>query len=306
MSVPWNKCGTGVGAPGWDEPSLSVQEFHRQFQMRGSKHRDTAWSSASTFEPADSDSGSSESAYLGIPPPPGLERVPMTSLAAAPPLAPTEANPLTEGLRQTVVQMTDGMCHQRPWFPSPAPALGVLPAAEAEEPPLATSDELRCSKQAAQREGPRSYGKSHGYQGNERNWQSGRRQNRPRDVKRTGAVGAEAKALSYQHNFTVVFHGYDKEKHSNFELVQRLIGRGGCNMKAIYAGKPVSARVTGSEGPDMVLLTVKCQSEELMKDARNDVIKLISDIHNHWRKYCRQNQLHCPELFYICDGEWAV
>jgi hypothetical protein len=37
------------------------------------------------------------------------------------------------------------------------------------------------------------------------------------------------------------------------------------------------------------------------QDARIFVIKLISDINTHWRKYCRQNQLHCPELFYICD-----
>lgn len=225
----------------------------------------------------------------------------MASLAPPLAAAQTDTNPLVEGLRQTVWQMTEGMSQQRPWFPSPAPALPVL-VAEAEELQPSTSDELRCSKQAAQREGPRSYGKSHGYQGNERTWQSGsRRQNRPRDAKRTGAVGADAKSVSYEYNFTVVFHGYDKVKNSKFELVQRLIGRGGCNMKAIYSGKPVSARVTGSEGPDIVQLAVKCQTEELMKDARIFVIKLISDINTHWRKYCRQNQLHCPELFYICD-----
>ena len=27
---------------------------------------------------------------------------------------------------------------------------------------------------------------------------------------RTGAVGADAKSVSYEYNFTVVFHGYDK------------------------------------------------------------------------------------------------
>lgn len=170
------------------------------------------------------------------------------------------------------------------------------------------SDEWRCSKQAAQREGP-PHGKSHGYHGHERSWQSGnRRQDRPRDAKRSERTGAgDAKSASYQYNFTVVFQGYDKEKNSKFELVQRLIGRSGCNMKAIYSGKPVSARVTGSdsEGPETVQLAVKCQTEELMKEARVEVIKLISDINTHWRKYCRQNQLHCPELFYICDGEWA-
>ena len=49
-------------------------------------------------------------------------------------------------------------------------------------------------------------------------------------------------------NFAVVFHGYDLEKHAEFELVPRLIGRRGCNMAPIYqtgAGARVRGRGSG-------------------------------------------------------------
>ena len=47
--------------------------------------------------------------------------------------------------------------------------------------------------------------------------------------------------------FAVIFHGYDLEKHAAFELVPRLIGHNGDNMKKIYrTGVDVRVRGRGS------------------------------------------------------------
>ena len=37
----------------------------------------------------------------------------------------------------------------------------------------------------------------------------------------------------------------------------------------------------------------------IRKDVRIQVIKLVSDIESHFRKYCRRGRLPCPELFTI-------
>ena len=45
-------------------------------------------------------------------------------------------------------------------------------------------------------------------------------------------------------DFTVVFSGYDHDKHADFELVPRVIGKGGCNMLP-FPRMGASARVCG-------------------------------------------------------------
>ena len=77
-------------------------------------------------------------------------------------------------------------------------------------------------------------------------------------------------------NFAVIFHGYDLEKHADFELVPRLIGRNGDNMKKIYrTGVDVRVRGRGSgwkevksphgnyESDEPLQLAVWCRSGEI-------------------------------------------
>ena len=45
-------------------------------------------------------------------------------------------------------------------------------------------------------------------------------------------------------DFTIVFSGYDHDKHADFELVPRVIGKGGCNMLP-FPRMGASARVCG-------------------------------------------------------------
>ena len=77
-------------------------------------------------------------------------------------------------------------------------------------------------------------------------------------------------------NFAIIFKGYDLEKHAAFELVPRIIGRNGDNMKKIYRiGVDVRVRGRGSgwkevksphgnyESDEPLQLAVSCRSGEI-------------------------------------------
>ena len=77
-------------------------------------------------------------------------------------------------------------------------------------------------------------------------------------------------------NFAIIFKGYDPEKHAAFELVPRLIGRNGDNMKKIYrTGADVRVRGRGSgwkevksprgnyESDEPLQLAASCRSGEI-------------------------------------------
>ena len=86
-------------------------------------------------------------------------------------------------------------------------------------------------------------------------------------------------------NFAVIFHGYDLEKHGDFELVPRLIGRSGDNMKKIYrTGVDVRVRGRGSgwkevksphgdyESDEPLQLAVACRSMEIREAVSLELI----------------------------------
>ncbi|CAE7172362.1 unnamed protein product, partial [Symbiodinium pilosum] len=52
-----------------------------------------------------------------------------------------------------------------------------------------------------------------------------------KSTSRRGMRGVRRKPLDF--TFTVIFSGYDHDKHAEFELVPRLIGKRGCNMLPI-------------------------------------------------------------------------
>ena len=286
-------------AMGVDSSTVSVREF---YGLPESKRRDTAVSSASasTFgETLDSDSGSSESNFFELRPPPGLELPVPYSTTVTPTVAPMVPGPLPfegsnpfalEGLRQTVMQMN--LEYQRAWPEppcTPAPAIQATNAPERperlvpqEEPQTSTDRWHGADIERTQRqEAPQRKGR------NER-----KKQREAREAKRS--IKQNVKGT---YNFTVFFNGFDPEQHSDFEMVPRLIGRQGCNMKPIYSTGAM-ARVWGGDG-DMLQLAVSCDTEDVMEAARLCVKQLLDGISFHFRRFCCKKQIPCPELYYI-------
>lgn len=288
----------------WMEPAMGVdqtEELHRQLQLRESKRRDTAVSSASasTFgETLDSDSGSSESYSLELRPPPGLELpVPDTTVtptvaAMTPGPLPFEgSNPLVEGLRQTVMQMIDLKYQQRAW-PDPPYTPPVIHQA--------TSAPERLPQEESQTSTDRWHGadiERPGTQRQEGQQRKGRNERKKQREAREAKNRSGKQNVKGAYNFTVFFNGFDPEQHSDFEMVPRLIGRQGCNMKPIYSTGAM-ARVWGGDG-DMLQLAVSCETEDVMEAARLSVKHLLDGISFHFRRFCCKKQIPCPELYYI-------
>lgn len=108
-----------------------------------------------------------------------------------------------------------------------------------------------------------------------------------------------------KHKFTVYFEGFDPELHRDFELVPRLIGRQGCNMKPIY-NTGAMAEVRGGtdlpaarDGHDMLQLAVSCSTLEVQEAALRAVTEVLQNLAHHFKRFCSKKQIPCPELFQI-------
>jgi len=204
------------------------------------------------------------------------------------------SNPFAlEGLRQTVQQMMDLKYQQRAWPDPPCtPAPVIHQATNAPERP----------ERLVPQEEPQTFtDRWHGAD-IERTQRQEAPQRKGRNERKKQREAREAKRSSKQnvkgtYNFTVFFNGFDPEQHSDFEMVPRLIGRQGCNMKPIYSTGAM-ARVWGGDG-DMLQLAVSCDTEDVMEAARLTVKQLLDGISFHFRRFCCKKQIPCPELYYI-------
>ena len=127
----------------------------------------------------------------------------------------------------------------------------------------------------------------------------------PEKVERRRAPRRQRVQRRSKHNFTVYFEGFDPEVHRDFELVPRLIGRQGCNMKPIY-NTGAMAEVRGGtdlpkarDGHDMLQLAVSCSTPEVQEAALRAVSEVLQNLAHHFKRFCSKKQLPCPELFRI-------
>jgi len=133
----------------------------------------------------------------------------------------------------------------------------------------------------------------------------------PKRGARRSSMKSVKKASDF--TFTVVFTGYDHEKHAEFELVPRLIGKRGCNMLPIQnigAAARVCGRGSGykeghtSDGQtvardETLQLAVACRTSEMHEAALRLVQPLLNDLSHHFRRFCRKKGLECPDLYIL-------
>lgn len=138
-----------------------------------------------------------------------------------------------------------------------------------------------------------------------------RGQGQPKRGARRSSMKSMKKALDF--TFTVVFTGYDHEKHAEFELVPRLIGKRGCNMLPIQnigAAARVCGRGSGYkevhtadgqtiEKDETLQLAVACRTSDMHDAALRLVQPLLNDLSHHFRRFCRKKGLECPDLYIL-------
>jgi len=97
------------------------------------------------------------------------------------------------------------------------------------------------------------------------------------------------------------------EEDLEFHVVSRVIGRGGANMKRIFADSGAKLRLRGrgsnflegaeeKESEDDLMLCVSCMDASSFDMARKAVSKLIEGIYQQYRTFCRREGRACPDL----------
>ena len=98
-----------------------------------------------------------------------------------------------------------------------------------------------------------------------------------------------------------VFTGFDAVNHADFELVPRLIGRGGGNMSAIREACNAYIRVNkGASIEKPVEVVLRCENQEDLDEGINRVTTLLENIRVHFTRFCRKRGISpVPELYHI-------
>ena len=98
-----------------------------------------------------------------------------------------------------------------------------------------------------------------------------------------------------------VFTGFDAVNHADFDLVPRLIGRGGCNMSAIREACNAYIRVNkGASIKKPVEVVLRCENQEDFDEGINRVTKLLEGVRVHFTRFCRKRGISpVPELYHI-------
>lgn len=107
-----------------------------------------------------------------------------------------------------------------------------------------------------------------------------------------------------------VFTGFDAANHADFELVPRLIGRKGCNLRPISQACRGKIRVSGWDGSQPmgkygtmdtpVEVTLSCHNQEDLDEGIKQLTTLLEDLRNHFSRYCYKRGISpVPELFHL-------
>ncbi|CAE7404646.1 dbo [Symbiodinium natans] len=97
-----------------------------------------------------------------------------------------------------------------------------------------------------------------------------------------------------------VFTGFDAVNHADFDLVPRLIGRGGCNLRPIRQACNAYIRVSGGEddlrSPVEVLLL--CGNQKDLEEGTRRLTKLLQNLRVHFARYCRKRGISPVPVLY--------
>jgi hypothetical protein len=97
------------------------------------------------------------------------------------------------------------------------------------------------------------------------------------------------------------------EEDQKFHVVRRVLGTGGENMKDIANGSGAKLRLRGRgskflEGPeqqestDALMLCISALDKKGYEKAKTAASDLIEGIHQHYREYCKNHGITCPQL----------
>lgn len=115
-----------------------------------------------------------------------------------------------------------------------------------------------------------------------------------------------------------VFQGIDMMADADFELVPRLIGRGGSNTRSISEACNGKVRIRGRgsghkeqhknsrafEEADVPLqMVLSCQDQQSLETGKALILKFLATVQGHFERYCRKKGTDpVPELFVVVDG----
>jgi hypothetical protein len=118
-----------------------------------------------------------------------------------------------------------------------------------------------------------------------------------------------------------IFGGFDVDRDADFELVPRLIGRGGVNMRNIARACDGKVRIRGRgsghqeqqkgsrvlvEADVPLQIALSCKDSACYEEGRRQVFALLDFIAIHFERYCRRKGvLPVPPLFSVAGDEVA-
>jgi len=136
----------------------------------------------------------------------------------------------------------------------------------------------------------------------------------PRHGRPTSAFTGDRTGKSLPFACKFVFNGFDPTNHADFELVPRLIGRRGCNLRPISQSCRGKIRVTGwdgsqsskswqasrSEESSLVEVTLSCYDQENLNEGIRQLNILLEDLSNHFSRYCFKRGINpVPDLYHL-------
>ncbi|CAK9045001.1 unnamed protein product [Durusdinium trenchii] len=126
---------------------------------------------------------------------------------------------------------------------------------------------------------------------------------------------ANAKTAVKRSTCKILFPGFDLEQHEDFELVPRIIGRNGCNVRWI-ASSTCKVRVRGrgsghlelengqyKEADAPLQISLSCASSKELESTVEKVLKLMQVIESHFVRYCHSKGLRSGKLYTLVRPE---
>ncbi|CAJ1386990.1 unnamed protein product [Effrenium voratum] len=114
-----------------------------------------------------------------------------------------------------------------------------------------------------------------------------------------------------RYGFAATFEEFDAVTHKDFDLVQRIFGRKGINMKRISQSADSKACLMGESSghkkqEGQLRLVVTCPSQEKEDLALRLTTELFDDLSMHFARFCRKNGLRRAGLYKIISLEEAA